>query len=129
MGGCIDLIFTNRKHSLIHSKLFKTGLNDHHHIIYTILKATFTKLPPKEIPYRGYKNCSQLHLKDDLKRNIASAHPSTYRNFESIFMKTLEANAPTKAKKARSNNKPHMNKTITEEIDFKENFKQSQAGR
>ena len=33
IDGCIDLIFTNRKQSLMHSKFFKTGLNDHHHII------------------------------------------------------------------------------------------------
>ena len=115
-GCCIDLIVTNRKHSLMHSKSFEIGFSDHHHMIYTILKTTFTRLPPKKIIYRDYKNCSQLHFEDDLKRNLASAHPSTYRNFESVFMKTLEENAPTKTKIVGRNNKPLMNRTLCRAI-------------
>ena len=48
-GRCIDLIFTNRKHSFMQSKSFETGFSDHHHMIYTILKTTFIKLPPKRL--------------------------------------------------------------------------------
>ena len=55
-GRCIDLIFTNRKHSFMHSKSIETGFSDHHHMIYTILKTTFIKLPPKKVTYRDYKN-------------------------------------------------------------------------
>ena len=111
-GRCIDLIFTNRKHSFMHSRSFKTGFSQHHHVIYTILKTTLTKLPPKKIIHQDYKNCSQLHFEEDLKRNLASAHPSTYRNFEPICKKTLQENAPTKTKIVRGNNKPHMNRTL-----------------
>ena len=47
---------------------------------------------------------------------MISAHPSTYENFESIFLKTLEANAPTKTKIVRANDKPHMNKDLRKEM-------------
>ena len=48
-GRCIELIFINRKHSFVHSRSFETGFSDHHHMIYTILKTTFIKLPPKKL--------------------------------------------------------------------------------
>ena len=57
-----------------------------------------------------------MHFEEELKRNLASAHPSTYKNFESIFMKTLEENAPIKTKIIRGNNKPHMNRTLCRAI-------------
>ena len=45
-------------------------------------------------------------------QNLISTHPSIYGNFESIFLETLEANAPTKTKLVRANDKPHMNKDL-----------------
>ena len=46
-GRCIDLMLTNRKHSFMGSQSFETGFSDHHHLIYTVLKSTFVKLPPQ----------------------------------------------------------------------------------
>ena len=109
-GPCINVILTNRKHSFMHSKSFETGFSDHHHMIYTILKTQFIKLPPKKVTNRDYKNWSQLRFEHDLRQNLISAHPSIYGNFESIFLETLKANAPTKTKLVRANDKPHMNK-------------------
>ena len=94
-GRCIDLIFTNRKHSFMHSKSFETGFSDHHHMIYTILKTTYIKLPPKKVIYRNYKNWSQLQFEDEMRRKLTLSHPSVYRNLESIFVNALETNAPT----------------------------------
>ena len=122
-GRCIDLIFTNRKHSFMHSKSFETGFSDHHYTIYTFLKTTFVKLPPKKVIYRDYKNWSQVHFEDELKKNLVSAHPSVYGNFESIFMKTLEAHAPTKTKVVRANNKPHVNKELRRAITRRSTLK------
>ena len=42
-GSCIDLILTNRKCCFKHTSTFGTGLSDHHHLIYSMLKATFKK--------------------------------------------------------------------------------------
>ena len=40
-GSCIDLLITNSKFSFMKTNSFETGLSDHHHMIYTILKTTF----------------------------------------------------------------------------------------
>ena len=34
----IDLILTNRNFSFKNTQLFETGLSDHHHMVYTMLK-------------------------------------------------------------------------------------------
>ena len=57
-GRCIDLFLTNRKHSFQNSQSFETGFSDHHHLIYTVLKTTFVKVPPKVDQYRNYKHFS-----------------------------------------------------------------------
>ena len=54
-GKCIDLIISNRKHSLQCTGTVETGLSDHHHLIYTMVKTQYTKLPPKKIVYHNYK--------------------------------------------------------------------------
>ena len=46
-GTCIDLILTIRKYCFKHSFTFETGLSDHHHLIYSVLKLTFKKEEPK----------------------------------------------------------------------------------
>ena len=37
----IDLILTNRKYSFKNTRSFETGLSDYHHLIYSVMKATF----------------------------------------------------------------------------------------
>ena len=37
-GSCIDLILTNRKYSFKNTCSFETGLSDHHHLIYFVIK-------------------------------------------------------------------------------------------
>ena len=51
-GTCIDLILTNRKYSFKNTNAFETGLSDHHHMIYTMLKSTFEKAKPIKLIYR-----------------------------------------------------------------------------
>ena len=45
-GTRLDLILTNRKYSFKNTNTFETGLSDHHHMIYTMLKSTFEKAEP-----------------------------------------------------------------------------------
>ena len=51
-GRCIDLIMTNSKSSCIFSNTFEKGFSDFHHMIYTILKNIYDRLPTKVISYR-----------------------------------------------------------------------------
>ena len=52
-GSCIDLLITNSKFSFMKANSFETGLSDHHHMIYTILKTKFEKFKPKKSIYRN----------------------------------------------------------------------------
>ena len=40
-GSCIDLILTSRPNQF--TNVFETGISDHHLLIYTMLKSTYTK--------------------------------------------------------------------------------------
>ena len=49
---CIDLILTNRTYSFKSTTSSETGLSDHHHMIYTLLKSSFINEEPKFLNYR-----------------------------------------------------------------------------
>ena len=51
-GRCIDLLLTNKKFSFFNTRTFETGFSDFHVMIYTMLKTTYQKVPPKIIIYR-----------------------------------------------------------------------------
>ena len=61
-GRCIDLMLTNRKPSFMESQSFETGFSDHHNLIYTVLKSTFVKLPPKIVKYQEYKHFAKKNF-------------------------------------------------------------------
>ena len=85
-------------------------------MIYTILKSTFDKVAPKKITYRYHKTWSLDKFKQELTINMVITHPTEYAQFENIFMKTLEENAPVKTKTVRANHKPHVNKELRKAI-------------
>ena len=69
-GTCIDLILSNQRHSLQLTGYLDTGISDYHRLIYTVLKSTFVKLPPKEVKYRCYKRFSEINFLQDLSENL-----------------------------------------------------------
>ena len=54
-GSCIDLILTNRKYCFKNTSSFETGVSDHYHLTYWMLKTTFEKEESKKVTYRNYK--------------------------------------------------------------------------
>ena len=118
-GSCIDLILSNQKYSLQNTGSFDCGLSDYHHLVYTMLKSTYVKLPPKTILYRCFKNFSEINFVNDLYNEL-SLHFynsfSSYDIFESIFAAVLDKHAPMKSKCIRGNEKPHMNKCLKKAI-------------
>ena len=64
-------MLTNKKHSFQKSQSFETGVSDHHHMIYTMLKQTFIHVPRKEVSYRSYRNFSMEAFKAELRFNLA----------------------------------------------------------
>ena len=115
-GRCIDLIMTNSKNSCFCSKTFETGFSDFHHMVYTILKTTYDRLPPKVINYRCYKNFSEPHFREELVHKMNKNPPKSYTEFENLYVATLNSFAPKKSVSIRGNNKPHMSKKLRNAI-------------
>ena len=108
--ACIDLILTNRKYSFKHSNSVETGISDHHHLIYTMLRTTFYKTEPKLVHYKKYKTFNFGSLKVSL-RNALGSCSANYDDFNQSFTFTLDQHAPKQKKWIGGNHKPHMNKT------------------
>ena len=113
-GTCIDLILTNRKRSFMNTNSYETG--DHHHMIYTMLRTTFTKSKPRKVFYRDYKYFDYHAFKYELTNVISNSNNSNYSEFENYFTQVLDIHAPKKCKMLRSNHKPHVNKILSKAI-------------
>ena len=115
-GRCIDVIMTSSKNSCICSRTFETGFNDFHHMVYTILKANYDRLPPKVISYRCYWNFSESQFLEELRHKMYLNPPKSYAEFENQFVTMLNSFAPKKSISIRGNNKPHMTKILRNAI-------------
>ena len=91
------------------SQSFEKGFSDHHHLIYSILKSTFVKLPLKIIRYREFKNFSTENFQTDLENSLRSTNSFDYQIFHSITESVLQKHAALKQRVIRGNNKPHIN--------------------
>ena len=105
-------MLTNRKYSFKNTCSFETGLSDHHHLIYSVMKTT---LNLKNLIYRDYSNFSTEYFKDDFMSSICQ-EKHDYSDFEKKFKDTLNKHAPMKIKTFRGNQKPHINKTLRKAI-------------
>ena len=110
-GSCIDLILTNRKYSFKNTCSFETGLSDHHHLIYSVMKTTFKSEEPK----KSISNFSSECFKDDFMSSIYQENHD-YSDFEKKFIDTLNKHAPKKIKTFRGNQKLHINKELRKAI-------------
>ena len=122
-GSCIDLILTNKKHSFQKSQSFETGISEYHHMIYTMLKQSFVKLPPKVVTYRSYRNFSLEVFKAELCLNLNHSQPGSFSSFNSALEATLDKHAPQKKHIIRGNNKPHISKTLRKAIMVRSKLK------
>ena len=112
IGSCIDFILTNRKYSFKNTSSYETGLSDHHHLIYSVMKTIFKYEEPKKLIYRNYSNFSQKDFQNELLLNVGDGKIN-YLEFEKNFVETLNKHAP---KIFRGNHKPHINKTLRKAI-------------
>ena len=115
-GTCIDLILTNCKSSFLKCNTIETGISDHHHLIYGILKAKSVKIPPKEIVYRCYKRFDVETFNTDLKTQLNLLSIKEYGIFQDTLLKVLDTHAPLKKKLIRGNSKPHITKELRKQI-------------
>ena len=114
-GSCIDLILTNRKYSFTNTSSYESGLSDHPHLIYSVMKTTFKCEEPKKLIYRDYSNFFQKDFQNGLLLNTGD-RKNNYLGFEKNFVETLNKHAPKKTKIFRGNHQPHINKTLRKAI-------------
>ena len=55
----------------------------------TVLKASFSKIPPKEMLHRNYKNFEEDNFKHELKNIIQNGSVECYCEFEKFFVDIL----------------------------------------
>ena len=110
-GSCTDLILTNRKYSFKNTSSYETGLSDHRHLIYSVMKTIFKCEEPKKLIYRNYSSFSEKDFQNELLLNIGNGK-NNYLEFKKNFVETLNKHAPKKTKIFRGNHKPHINKTL-----------------
>ena len=115
---CIDLILTNRSNSFQNSSAIETGLSDFHKMVFTVLRTTYRKGPPKIILYRDYKNFSNLNFRRDLESNFSLTEMCNMSNdnFVDVFMHVFGNHAPIKQKAVRCNDSPFITKMVRKEI-------------
>ena len=82
---------------------FETGLSDHHHMIYTILKTKFETFEPKKLIYRNFKQFYNEQFK--LNTCTSMSVVRTHADFENNFISILDKHAPKKTKTLRGNQK------------------------
>ena len=111
-GSCIDLI---RKYCFKNTSSFETGISDHHHLIYSILKTTFEKEESKKVTYLNYKQFQWETFEKDLTRSLRKCN-GEYENYEQNFIKVLNTHLPKKIKILRGNHKPHYYKNLRQAI-------------
>ena len=73
---------------------FETSLNDHHHLIYTILKTKFEKFEPKKLLYRSFKQFDSEQFKLNICHSMSTVR--THAAFENNFVSILAKHAPKK---------------------------------
>ena len=83
------------KYSIKNTSSYETGLIDHHHMIYTMLKSSFVNIEPKQLNYRDFKNFLFESFKKDLSE-VLTAWTNSYETFEDAFKTSLDKYAPKK---------------------------------
>ena len=120
-GSYIDSILTSRPRLHQFTNLIETGISDHHLFIYTLLKPTYTKMEPKVLSKRCFKNFSEQSFLQDLKQGLSNT--ANFSDFNKEFKNTLNNHELMKTSKVRGNTKPHVSKNLRKEIMKRSNLK------
>ena len=116
----IDLFLTNRPLSFQKTRTTETGISDYHKIISSFFKSHYTRLKPKIIYYRNYKEFNEKLFLEDLEISNLSANSDNqhdnYTNLTQTFSKVVQKHAPLKKKILRGNHAPFINREFRKEI-------------
>ena len=116
----IDLFLTNTPLSFQKTHVSETGLSDYHKLITTFFKANFSRLRPKVLSYRNYKNFIESKFLNDLNKTIISfdnENPNqNYNVLSNRFLEVVNVHAPLKTKIVRGNEAPFVDKQLRKAI-------------
>ena len=115
-GSYIDSILTSRPRLHQFTNLIETGI-----FIYTLLKPTYTKMEPKVLSKRCFKNFSEQSFLQDLKQGLSNT--ANFSDFNKEFKNTLNNHELMKTSKVRGNTKLHVSKNLRKEIMKRSNLK------
>ena len=104
-GSCIDLIITSRHslHQFFH--VFETEISDHPLMVYTMLKSKYTKLEPKMLRKRSYKDFNKESFLRDLQHGLNNI--GNFTKFNDPFKALLDHHEPIKQSKLSCNKTTH----------------------
>ena len=85
-------------------------MNDHHHLIYTILETKFEKREPKKLICRNFKRFDSDQFKLDICNSMSDVR--NHAAFENNFVSIFDKHAPKKSNILRGNKKRHFDKNL-----------------
>ena len=98
-----QLILTNKEHSFQLTKATdgeKGGVSDVHLLLPIFMKSEATRLPPKQVMYRDFKNFNEKVFLDDVKlNNFSRKSDDSSENYEFLsyqFQSVVNKHAPFK---------------------------------
>ena len=97
-------------HRFMKRNSFETGLNEYHHMIYTILKTKSESLNQRKLIYCNIKQFNSDQFKLDICTSMSTVR--THAAFENNFVSILDKHAPKKTKILRGNQKPISIRTL-----------------
>ena len=116
----IDLFTANKPNCFQHTYVTETGLSDFHKMSGAFSKAKITRLKPRKIYYRNYKNFDKTSFLLDLKStNLDSSSIDSDENhifLTNQFLKVVNQRDPLKVKNLRGNHAPFVDKQLRKEI-------------
>ena len=116
----IDLFLTNTPLPFQKTHVSETGLSDYHKLIATFFKTNFSRVRPKVLSYRNYKNFIESRFLSDLNRTIISFNNESpnqnYNVLSNRFLEVVDVHAPLKAKIVRGNDRPFADKQLRKAI-------------
>ena len=103
----IDLIVTNMPQSFQITNVTETGVSDCHKLITTFMKSYISRLKPKNVHYRSYKNFNEEKFLSDVKEadfSLETSNPDeNYSVLTNVFSNIVNIHAPLKKKILRGN--------------------------
>ena len=87
--SCIDPILTNSLRNFFNTETYFTGTPDCHKLVLFVSKPTFSKVVPKEMMYRDYKNFDRDIFSQELCTSLSSETVLDCNSFEENFLGDL----------------------------------------